>query len=97
MILDWNLFLYRRILASTKGDRNGYLSVYLELADPASLRSGWRREVKFRLTLVNKIRKQSTKVLGDYFFLIPSLFDSICFERLQDIVSFCVLNFPQMK
>ncbi|VVB06157.1 unnamed protein product [Arabis nemorensis] len=53
-----------RILACAKGDRNGYLSVYLELVDPASLSSGWRRQVKFRLTLVNKIRKQSTKVCG---------------------------------
>ncbi|KAL1225758.1 MATH domain and coiled-coil domain-containing protein [Cardamine amara subsp. amara] len=52
-----------RILTCHKGDKNGYLSLYLELVHPESLSSGWRREVKFRLTLVNKIQKQSTKVL----------------------------------
>ncbi|CAD5326168.1 unnamed protein product [Arabidopsis thaliana] len=54
-----------RLLACYNKDRNGYLSLYLELADPASLPLGWRRQVNFRLTLVNKVHKQSTRVLED--------------------------------
>ncbi|VYS60773.1 unnamed protein product [Arabidopsis thaliana] len=57
-----------RLLACYNKDRNGYLSLYLELADPASLPLGWRRQVNFRLTLVNKVHKQSTRVLGKHWF-----------------------------
>ncbi|CAL9245918.1 unnamed protein product [Arabidopsis halleri] len=46
------------------GDKTCYLALYLELADPASLPLGWKRQVKFRLTLVNKGWRRSNKVLG---------------------------------
>ncbi|EOA25115.1 hypothetical protein CARUB_v10018423mg, partial [Capsella rubella] len=45
-----------RILAYPKGDNCDHLSLFLEIADVASLPSGWRRYVKLRLSVV----KQST-------------------------------------
>ncbi|XP_019084934.1 PREDICTED: MATH domain and coiled-coil domain-containing protein At3g58440-like [Camelina sativa] len=56
---DW------RLLASLRGYTN--LSLYLELDDPASLPLGWRRDVKLRLTLVNKGRRRSNKTLGGQY------------------------------
>lgn len=78
---------YRRILACAKGDRNGYFSVYLELVDPASLSSGWRKEVKFRFTLVNRFGNNRPKYLVcDCFFLIPLV--PFWFVKLQKISVF---------
>ncbi|CAA7053095.1 unnamed protein product [Microthlaspi erraticum] len=43
------------ILARREGDKNdGHLFLYLELVDPKSLPQGWKRDVKFSLTLVTK-------------------------------------------
>ncbi|XP_019097970.1 PREDICTED: MATH domain and coiled-coil domain-containing protein At1g31390-like [Camelina sativa] len=47
-----------RLLAYPKGDRssnkNLYLSVYLIVADSETLPYGWKRHIKFRLTVVNQ-------------------------------------------
>lgn len=61
------LLLYcRRLLAYPRGVRNNgydYFSVYLDLA-PGLYPPGWRREVNYRITLVN-VWPQSNKVLGN--------------------------------
>ncbi|CAN7128660.1 unnamed protein product [Brassica rapa subsp. narinosa] len=52
------------IIAYPKGyDKCRHLSLYLGIVNPESLPSGWRRELKFRLTLVNKVWSCDTKVL----------------------------------
>ncbi|CAF2172990.1 unnamed protein product [Brassica napus] len=52
------------IIAYPKGyDKCRHLSLYLGIVNPESLPSGWRRELKFRLTLVNKVWRSDTKVL----------------------------------
>lgn len=56
------------IIAYPKGyDKCRHLSLYLGIVNPESLPSGWRRELKFRLTLVNKVWSCDTKVLGEFF------------------------------
>ncbi|EFH54476.1 hypothetical protein ARALYDRAFT_907320 [Arabidopsis lyrata subsp. lyrata] len=44
-------------------NNKGHLSLYIGLLNPESLSSIWTRKVKFRLTVVNKISKDDTKVL----------------------------------
>ncbi|CAN6930684.1 unnamed protein product [Brassica oleracea] len=52
------------IIAYPKGyEKCRHLSLYLGIVNPESLPSGWRRELKFRLTLVNKVWRCDTKVL----------------------------------
>ncbi|KAF3525939.1 hypothetical protein F2Q69_00049409 [Brassica cretica] len=52
------------IIAYPKGyEKCRHLSLYLGIVNPESLPSGWRRELKFRLTLVNKVWRSETKVL----------------------------------
>lgn len=51
----------------------GYLCLYLQVADPASLPPLWRREVKFSLTVVNKSLSKSNRVLGKLFSYTTAL------------------------
>ncbi|KAF3517948.1 hypothetical protein DY000_02061707 [Brassica cretica] len=52
------------IIAYPKGyEKCRHLSLYLGIVNPESLPSGWRRVLKFRLTLVNKVWRSETKVL----------------------------------
>ncbi|KAJ0255495.1 Uncharacterized protein HA466_0102400 [Hirschfeldia incana] len=55
-----------RLVTSPKGegDTDGYLSLYLQLADPESLPPGWSRQVNFTLTVLSKRLGKSNKVLG---------------------------------
>ncbi|XP_023638961.1 MATH domain and coiled-coil domain-containing protein At3g58410 [Capsella rubella] len=50
-----------RILAYPKGDNCDHLSLFLEIADVASLPSGWRRYVKLRLSVVKQLVSLSGK------------------------------------
>ncbi|KAJ4885050.1 TRAF-like superfamily protein [Raphanus sativus] len=55
---NWNIIAY------PKGyEKCRHLSLFLGIVNPESLPSGWRRELKFRLTLVNKLWSCDTKVL----------------------------------
>ncbi|CAL9245923.1 unnamed protein product [Arabidopsis halleri] len=44
-------------------NNKGHLSLYIGLVNPESLSTIWTKKVKFRLTVVNKISKDDTKVL----------------------------------
>ncbi|XP_019100408.1 PREDICTED: MATH domain and coiled-coil domain-containing protein At3g58440-like [Camelina sativa] len=69
---NWRLLAYPR---GVMNDRSyGYFSVYLYLA-PGSLPQGWRREVKYRITLVN-VNPQCNKVLGEQCFLDAKVYIS---------------------
>ncbi|KAL1225766.1 MATH domain and coiled-coil domain-containing protein [Cardamine amara subsp. amara] len=53
---NWHIIAYPK--------NKGHLSLYIGLINPESLPSGWRRQVKYRLTVVNKkIWKNDSKVL----------------------------------
>lgn len=55
IVLCFLWFLFRHLRAYPKGYNNAnYLSLFLGVAVPTSLPSGWRRHTKFRLTLVNQ-------------------------------------------
>lgn len=60
-------FSCRRLLAFPKGDNADYLSLYLEVADFQSLPSGWRRYVKFRLSVVNQLWQELSVQYGDSY------------------------------
>lgn len=75
--LSSNLFLFlilfcdRHILSRREGDKNnGHLGLYLEIVDPESLPQGWKRDVKFSLTLVTKACGKSSIVLGNCFHIL---------------------------
>ncbi|CAH8343501.1 unnamed protein product [Eruca vesicaria subsp. sativa] len=58
------------IIAYPKGyEKCRHLSLFLGIVNPESLPSGWRRELKFRLSLVNKLWRSETKELeGQQWF-----------------------------
>ncbi|CAH2063692.1 unnamed protein product [Thlaspi arvense] len=48
-----------RLLAYPKGYNNAnHMSLFLSVADPTSLPSGWRRHTKFRLTILNQFSEK---------------------------------------
>uniref|UniRef100_M4DDK4 MATH domain-containing protein n=1 Tax=Brassica campestris TaxID=3711 RepID=M4DDK4_BRACM len=58
LIGDCKWFLH----AYPKGNKVDYLSLYLEVADSESLPSGWRKYVKFRLSIVKQNLKSDTEL-----------------------------------
>lgn len=70
-----NPLLARRILIFPKGNNVDHLSMYLDVADSASLPYGWSRYAQFSLGVINQIhnkysvRKGTFSVLN-YFGLI---------------------------
>lgn len=63
-----SFFLFRFLHAYPKGNKVDYLSLYLEVADSESLPSGWRKYVKFRLSIVKQNLKSDTELQGDSHF-----------------------------
>ncbi|KAG2324802.1 hypothetical protein Bca4012_039304 [Brassica carinata] len=67
LVVEFGLCFYRRLVTYPKGregDTDGYLSLYLQLADPESLPPGWSKEVNFTLTVVFKRFGKLNRVLG---------------------------------
>ncbi|XP_007219785.2 MATH domain and coiled-coil domain-containing protein At3g58360 [Prunus persica] len=58
-----------RIIIYPKGNNVDYLSLYLDVADASTLRSGWTRYAKFSLTVVNQLdsKKSITRDLEHEF------------------------------
>ena len=77
-LLYWFWFdTCRRLLAYPKG--NGYginksLSLLLDVADSESLPDGWKRHVKYRLTVVNQKSEKLSKQKGDSFYICLTMF-----------------------
>ncbi|KAL9858273.1 putative MATH/TRAF domain-containing protein [Arabidopsis thaliana] len=66
-----------RLLAYPKG--NGYginksLSLLLDVADSESLPDGWKRHIKYRLTVVNQKSEKLSKQKGDSFYICLTMF-----------------------
>lgn len=64
------LFFCRRLFAFPNGYRVDYLSLYLEVADSQSLPSGWRRYVKFSISIVNQLSQELSVQQGDSYFTV---------------------------
>lgn len=63
------VFFYRRLVVHPKGIWvANYLCLYLRVADPKSLPFGWRRHVKYSLTIVNQTADKNSLRRGDCFF-----------------------------
>ena len=77
MMLSANarLYSYRRVLIFPKGNNVDHLSIYLDVADSATLPYGWSRYAQFALAVVNQIhskytiRKGFTLLLSIQFFI----------------------------
>jgi len=51
-------YLGRRVLIFPKGNNVDYLSMYLDVADSASLPYGWSRYAQFSLAVVNQMHNK---------------------------------------
>ena len=79
----------RRILIFPKGNNVDYLSMYLDVADSASLPYGWSRYAQFSLAVVNQIhnkysvRKGTVVCISKYYYLaiFLSFLDAIFCNR----------------
>ncbi|XP_020866131.1 MATH domain and coiled-coil domain-containing protein At1g31400 [Arabidopsis lyrata subsp. lyrata] len=66
-LLYWFLvlaFACRRLLAYPKGNGDGFnksFSLFLAVADSESLPNGWKRHIKYRLTVVNQMSEKLSK------------------------------------
>ena len=63
-------FACRNLVAYPKGygDKvNTHFSLFLQVADSESLPNGWKRHIKFRLTVANQISEKLSKQRGDFF------------------------------
>lgn len=67
---EFCLILGRRVLIFPKGNNVDYLSMYLDVADSASLPYGWSRYAQFSLAVVNQIQNKYTVRKGRRFSLI---------------------------
>ena len=61
--------LGRRVLIFPKGNNVDYLSMYLDVADSASLPYGWSRYAQFSLAVVNQIHNKYSVRKGSLFSL----------------------------
>lgn len=63
---------FRRILIFPKGNNVDHLSMYLDVADSASLPYGWSRYAQFSLGVINQIHNKYSVRKGSFsvFFLI---------------------------
>lgn len=68
------LFSFRQLVGTPNGDlKANYFSVCLMVADFKALPNGWRRHVKFRLTVVNQLSEKQFQWRG-LFCLFALLF-----------------------
>jgi len=65
--------LHRRVLIFPKGNNVDYLSMYLDVADSASLPYGWSRYAQFSLAVVNQIHNKYSVRKGNACSLIFTL------------------------
>ena len=56
----------RRILIFPKGNGAGHLSMYIDVADSATLPYGWSRYAHFNLTVVNQIHSKYSIRKGNF-------------------------------
>ena len=61
--------LGRRVLIFPKGNNVDYLSMYLDVADSASLPYGWSRYAQFSLAVINQIHNKYSVRKGGLFNL----------------------------
>lgn len=54
----------RRVLIFPKGNNVDYLSMYLDVADSATLPYGWSRYAQFSLAIVNQMHNKLTVKKG---------------------------------
>lgn len=59
--------LFRRVLIFPKGNNVDHFSMYLDVADSASLPYGWSRFAQFSLAVVNQIHPKLTVRKGNFF------------------------------
>lgn len=84
----FNLIFGRRILIFPKGNNVEHLSIYLDVADSATLPYGWSRYAQFSLTVINQIHNKFSIRKGTSYinflgstFLLPLY--SLCFVLMQ--------------
>lgn len=56
--INLSFMLVRRILIFPKGNNADYLSMYLDVADSATLPYGWSRYAHFSLAVVNQVHSK---------------------------------------
>ncbi|KAL9307913.1 putative MATH/TRAF domain-containing protein [Arabidopsis thaliana] len=78
-----------RLLAYPKGcvdHETKSLSLFLDVADSESLSDGWKRQAKYRLTVVNQKSEKLSKQKGDSFYICLIMFlrqtkeNTLCFH-----------------
>ena len=50
-----------------------HLSIYVAVADLATLPYGWSRYARFRLTLVNQFDRITSTIKGIFFFILEAV------------------------
>lgn len=72
--LIFNLhFLGRRVLIFPKGNNVDHLSMYLDVADSATLPYGWSRYAQFSLSVVNQIHNKYSIRKGNLLLTVSIL------------------------
>ena len=66
VVISLNDF-YRRILIFSKGNNVDHLSMYLDVADSATLPYGWSRYAQFSLAVVNQVHNKYSIRKGIFF------------------------------
>ncbi|KAL7228355.1 hypothetical protein ACSBR2_007137 [Camellia fascicularis] len=59
-----------RVLIFPKGNNVDHLSMYLDVADSATLPYGWSRYAQFSLAVVNQINNKFTVRKGTHFMVL---------------------------
>lgn len=87
----FNLIFVRRILIFPKGNNVDHLSIYLDVADSATLPYGWSRYAQFSLTVINQMHNKFSIRKGisclnflRSTFLLPILFHMLHFDAIND-------------
>lgn len=63
LFVNWS----RKIVVYPKGDRTDrHVSIYLEVADAATLPDGWCRDVRFRFALVDQYNGADSMAMCEY-------------------------------
>lgn len=60
----------RRILIFPKGNNADHLSMYLDVADAATLPYGWSRFAQFSLAVINRMNNKLTVKKGQISYLV---------------------------
>ena len=64
--------LGRRVLIFPKGNNVDHLSMYLDVADSATLPYGWSRYAQFSLAVINQMHSKFTIRKGTFFIIFMS-------------------------